>query len=299
MYNANNAIALAGGGTSDDSPTMVQGYVQGATARAINCDAGTNGADGTYQTLAIALAPGSSGALPTGIYVAGIHHYNVEGRDIPNGPWTLQVPTYGNLLHISWQCLPLASTGLTGLSGMSDTIGSAYQTNCRPITNAADVSAGFGQHARAQGGTPSQTNKITLNSDQINANSVSHFVVYDIMNAATSAFDQCATTTGLQAVGGDLTAGALAPTNPNELLIGACGIDAHTISSLSPSGAGYSFDGGVAPNFDGAGTGFLSDDGFGHGAFTGTTSWVWATQNNSNGVQGWQVQVSAYIPAPT
>lgn len=258
-----------------------------------------SGFNGSCQMVAIALKAASAGTAPApGIRVVSVQGYNFYGGGSGNsGPWVLQFPTRGNLVHLSWLSLSSTMTP-SGLSTMSDTAGNSYTTNGAVQTCPQDVSAGYVHQAKAQNAHPSTDNLITFSADTIAEFSTSHVELYDITGAAAASFDRAASTSGLQKVSGNLTTGSLTPSGPNELIINTVGIDAHTLSGVV--GAGYLSDIAVAPNFDGAGSRLESDDGFSHVYGSSATTFVYSVQNSTSGgivgVQGWTSYSSAYKP---
>ena len=278
--------------SATDPSTFAECTVQ-SSAGAITPTAG--GSSGSLQMVAVALKAASAGTAPSGIRVTNVQGYDFYGGTSGlSGPWTCQFPTRGNLIHLSFCALTTSATP-SGFSGMSDSAGNTYSTNGAPVTNSTDSSAGITQHAKAVNSTPSLSNAITFNYDQIATGSTTHIELYDISGA--TAYAQATTAQGDQTVANStLSTVSLTPSYSNELIINTCGIDAHTLSGLS--GTGYLSIIAVAPNFNGGGTGFVSDDGFGHVYSSTATTFLYTVQNQSaggiNGVQGWVSQSSAY-----
>ncbi len=261
-----------------------------------------SGFNGTCQMVAIALKAASAGTgPPAGIRILTVQGYNFYGGASGlSGPWTVQFPTRGNLTHLSWEALSETQTPV-GLQGISDTAGNTYQVNGPPQTCAQDPSAGYCQQARAESATPSPENLLTFSADSIANYSTTHLELYDITGAATpTCFDKAASAQGLQTTtSSSLTSGSLTPSGSNELIINTTGIDAHTLSGVV--GVGYLSDIAVAPNFNGAGSGLESDDGYAHAYSSSPVTFVYSVQNNTEGgiagVQGWTSYSSAYKPA--
>src|SRR5581483_3848481 len=204
---------------------------------AVNPDMSCTGGSGASQMVAIALKAANAGTAPAaGIRVVTVQGYNIYGATEATGPWAMQFPTRGNLVHLSWEVLPADQSNpanWVGLSGMSDTAGNSYGTNSAPVFTALDVSAGFCQQACAQNATPSLSNIVTANSDVVSSSSVSHFELYDVTGA--SSFDQVTTNSGKQTTASTTlpTTSTTPSSTARQLHISTCGIDAHTLSGAS------------------------------------------------------------------
>jgi len=252
-----------------------------------------SGSSGTLQYLGIALKAASAGTAPAGgIRIVSVQGYNFYGGASGlSGPFTLQFPTTGNLIHMSWVALTTTASP-SGLASMSDTAGNTWTTNGSPQTCSLDSSAGCTQHAHAQGAGASATNKITFNCDQIATLSTTHVELYDIIGAQSPSYDTASSTFGKQTSSGNLATASVTPSGSNELVINSTGIDSHDLSGVTGS---YLSDISIAPNFDGGGSGLSSDDGYAHAYNVSSSSTcTYTTQNNSAGVQGWVSYSSAY-----
>lgn len=286
------------------------------TAGAINPSMTANGTTSgdTFQVLALALKCGRAGTAPkAGIRIVNVQGYNFYGANAPSGPWTMQFPTRGNLVHLSdagWLPNDTNQAHWVGMSGVSDTAGNSYTLGAVSLCP-TDIFCGYTQHAHGQGGAPSNTNQITFNAELM-CNVASggsfdchlHLECYDISNAAKSALDTRNITQGNQTTDdktgavSSLTTSTITPSNPSSLVIETTGIDQHNLSGVL--GTGQMSVIGDAPNYNGSGSGLSTDCGFGHKycSDTSAVTFIYSVQQQGTlgytGVQGWSSAASSY-----
>jgi hypothetical protein len=191
----------------------------------------------TWQSVAIALKSQSAGTPPpSGIYIAHVQHTLISSR--PQSRTTvsiMQFPSMGNLLVGSFD------SGSVTVNSMSDSAGNSWRSAALNLgPGSPPPGAVISQMLYAQNATTSNTlHGITVKeSGPTTADEI--LVLYDVVNAAASAFDVAASNQGTQNVAGNVQLLSITPTTSNGLVF--CG-DSHDYgSNTGLTGTGYIFD---------------------------------------------------------
>jgi hypothetical protein len=272
-----------------NSGVVVQEQIQTAHGL-INPSFSVNGSD-SFTAVAVAIKAAPAGTAPG----PGIRIVKLMQQSIPpsgGNTFSAQFPTRGNLFAMTY--LGELGTGNTDLTGITDSNGNAW-TQAGP--NIWDGTLGVGQiwYAANPAASATQTQTFTASNSYAGGAFHSTAFFYDIAGAATAPFDVFASTTGIQNVPGNLTTVSITPTTANGLVLAIAPINAHTISGLANSSI-YHTDAGTASDSDGGDTTWAEANGWGHvyNSNTATLTFVWTTQNSSDGVQEWEAGAAAF-----
>ena len=164
------------------------------------------------------------------MHVVHLIHNLVPGFVTNN--FTLQTPSTGNLLVLQW-------IGICDISAVSDSNHNNYISTGPPLGNSSGGFSGDLQTfyvGSALTSTSLEGPTITLGNVSA-CGSSSNALLYDIAGAAASPYDSVAgraTATGQQTVSGPLTTVSITPSTPNGLIITQTGVDAHTLTGVTP-----------------------------------------------------------------
>ena len=262
---------------------VAQYQVQG-THGAVTAAFTTSGSD-AWQSVAIALKPGSVGTAPG----PGIRIVHVQHELFNAATHTVQFPSTGNLLVGTWTSPDVTITAIT--DGNSNT----WSTGVSSIQGGDTAQIFYAANA-----TPGTD--LTISPTYSGASGGDSFLVlFDVTGAAASPHDVDHTNSGNQTSAGNLTADTIAPTTPNGLVFNVTTIFTHTINGTV--GNGYILvpfvnsgdDNGVtnASHLD-------EDDGRAivYNAGTSPLTFVYTNTGVLSGVGVWESASMAFTSAP-
>src|SRR5207247_61829 len=156
----------------------------------------------------IALKAAAAGTAPSGMRVVHLMHNHVSQS--PPATFTLQTPSTGNLLIVSWIGTPGCDIG-----SVSDGNGNSYTSTGSPFSNGG---SGDLQLYYAASATTSTTLSGPTLSVSACAGASSNALVYDVSGAAALPYDNVAgraTASGNQTTAGNVTTVTITPSTPN------------------------------------------------------------------------------------
>jgi hypothetical protein len=287
-FTKGTGFTKAGSQLSDG--TFVQYQVQG-THGAITPTFTYGGTSRNFDTVAIALKSGTSGSAldtSTGPKVFGVQHQHWFTSTLT---MAYEFPCQGNLLVIA---STIADFGISTVTdGNSNTWTKAVESpEAGGGSGLTDI---FYTSVVPTVSTDMTGPTVTLTSATTAAGQ-GEVHLYDIIGAATSSvLGATAQTTGTQTVAGNLSSVSLTPQQAKSLVLCATGIVSHTISNVVGT-TNWNTDLYVEPLMDGVNSLMDEDNGFAHyyAPDTSPLTFVWATQNNTAGVQGWSSSAAEF-----
>ena len=238
-------------------------------------------------TAAIGLKTTTAGSAGSGPRIRAVQGVNLMMSQ--TSPIALQFPCAGNMLALSWVGYDATANAGRDLSSMSDSAGNTWSATGATLNSAGGgtVRIYYAGDATAYPGYIGPV--LTTSGDVAEANGI----LYDLVEMATSPFDNDVTATGNQTTSGDLSTATVTPTNSSGVIIAVCGVNDHAISGLA--GTGFISDSMTYPEADGS-RNFYEDNGAGHfyNADTAPRTFVWTTQNNTTGVLDWAARAAAF-----
>lgn len=277
-------------GTNTVSGMASQWGVQ-TTAGAINPGITVTGGSDHFTTITIALKSAAAGtSLPAGMRIFGMLHLPAYSSVITTTQG-FQFPCSGNLLAVEMLTFSLAQAS-TVLS-ITDSKLNTWQARAGPISGLTGVqneiwSAENATTANDLTGTITWTSTLagTVGGD-------THYVLVDIVGAATSPFDVAATLTGTQSVTGNLNTVVITPTTSNGVILCCGDIFSHTASGTSGVATSHIF---VEPSMDGGGNDLDEDALWAHyyNPNTSAVTFTFTIQHNTAGVGTWGAVAAAF-----
>lgn len=263
-------------------PTASQHQIQ-VSAGAINPSI-TMGTGDSWATVAVAFKAGSSGtALPAGIRVLGHQFWNLQAGN--NGPFTLQFPTFGNLLVIG----TMSSPGFD-ISAVSDGTNTYTQRGSALGSGSSGDVQTWDTDGHAY--TPASTLSLTVTFTGSATGGSAMFFLDVKGSKAPNAFDQRTTATGSQAVSGNLSSVSISPAVANGLVVVQEANNSNNITGMSPGIAIM----GIPTPFTSTNDPIAENDGAGieYNANTSSRTYVWTTSGGA--LLAWAASAVAYKP---
>jgi hypothetical protein len=240
-------------------------------------------------TAAVALKTATAGSAGSGkriVHVQSCNFFRDNGATTVN----LQFPSTGNLLVQTWVGYNTTAAASVELNSMTDGAGNTWSA-----TGASVSISGGGLSRMFYSTSPTAYPNLigptlSLSRTQQESNGILFDIAYE---GKTWALDVHTSGTGTQSVTGNLTTLTVTPTTADGIIISHGGIDLHTVSGLT--GTGFFFDAMVYPQADGS-RNFYEDNPVGHyfNSDTSARTFVWSTQNNPAGVDGWSAIGAAF-----
>lgn len=284
-----NGLVLCGADLLDGA--MAQYGIKataGAFTPTMNTNNGSTGTGADQVVTAVVALKTSPGAGSPGsgkriVHLQGCNFFrNNAATTIP-----LQFPSSGNLLVQTWLGFNHTAGAVRDLTAVADTAINTWSAAGAAVSNTSGK-------ARIYYAGNAVTNPNLALTDTIDATQEqSESCLFDIAGMDPAPFDAYATTSGTQAVTGNLTTVTVTPTNSDGIVICKGGINLHT--ATFPIGAGFygsSMYNGLA---DGD-KNFYEDNPSAHyfNAANGAVQFVFTTQNNSGGVDTWVAAAAAF-----
>ena len=261
---------------------VAQYGVQG-TAGNINPSLTVTASSGSFNSVALALKPATSGTAPSpGIRVARIYHGFWQGQP------ALQFPSTGNLLVFATSFGP----GNTNISSISSTPGNTWTKVPASLSGSSSPQILYAANANA---SPALAFSINANASEV------QFAIYDVVGAAASPFDVASEANGSVNNHADiLDAPRISPTTANGLVIATLPMGHGPPVALV--GTGFYFDSVTYPG-EVDGSTFESSDGYGHAYHSGPgpLSFHWQVGSAAEQPSAWWALAVAFKagPAPT
>ena len=284
--------------TSDLQIGLIEQYQIQSTAGAISPAFTTSGA-AVWGSLAIAFKSASAGTAPGGgVRVVGVMHTSFCGNvnTVTNAISTLAFPTLGNLIVGAYQ-------GEFGfINSVTDSKSNSWSF---PGTAQIDQSTQVSQIIYAGNATAS-TDLNTIAFGWSTTPNYAFIILFDIIGAATSPFDNATTVGGDQTTNGSFTCATITPTTANGIVLYMACVQWNTCNGFTVSGNTAISDivvNSLDDNNQSPGPGWTvpssleEDCGVGHVYNAGTSSMTFVTQQLQTASTGAQAGPGVFSSA--